>query len=62
MTNFARRFSKNTGQWEEIAGKPYRQIFPYEENGEMAPVVWFEVRRQDVEQRVNSKYVRQIIY
>jgi len=47
---------------KQIAGKPYRQILPYEENGEMSSVIWFEVRGQDVEQRVNGKHVRQIVY
>jgi len=38
-------------------------ILPYNENGQMAPVVWFKVRKKGVMiQRVNGTYVQQIIY
>ena len=48
---------------KQIAGEPYRTIKPYEENGSMAAVVWFEVvRHGNIEQRVNGAHVRQIIY
>ncbi len=49
---------------EQITGVPYRDITPYHENGQMASVVWFEVvgREGNLEQKVNSAHVRQVIY
>ena len=39
------------------------EIIAYAENGEMAPVVWFEIKVDDkVVARVNSKHVEQVIY
>jgi len=38
-------------------------IKPYHENGEMAPVVWFEIIEGGIiTRRVNSKYVQEIVY
>lgn len=49
---------------KQIAGEPYRSIKPYEENGEMSKVTWFEVQssKNGIEQRVNAAHVRQVIY
>lgn len=41
----------------------YTKIVPYHENGEMSPVVWFAVLKNDkVVSRVNSKYVQCVDY
>lgn len=47
----------------------YTQIEPYEENGEMAPVVWFKIFYADPDlqgeamiARVNGKFVSQVSY
>ena len=48
---------------KEIRGELFRTITPYEVNGQMAAVIWFEVVKEGKrEQRVNGTYVRQIIY
>lgn len=39
------------------------EITPYEENGEMAPVVWFSAHYQNGNNVVyNSKYVHAVVY
>lgn len=39
------------------------KIVAYEENGEMAPVVWFAVYRDGrLDSRINSKYVKEVQY
>jgi hypothetical protein len=39
------------------------KIEPYEENGEQAPVTWFEIWRNGaVSERVNAKYVSVVQY
>ena len=46
-----------------ITGYPYHNIIPYHENGEMASVVWFEVRHKNGhDSRINSKFVRGVYY
>ena len=48
---------------KSVTGYPYHRIIPYHENGEMASVIWFEVRHQNGhDQKINGKYVRQIFY
>jgi hypothetical protein len=39
------------------------EIKGYPENGEMAPVAWFEIWKGDiVSSRINGKYVQEITY
>ena len=46
-----------------IVGGTVDEIIPYEENGEMAPVVWFAcVKDSEIVSRYNAKYVEGIIY
>lgn len=46
-----------------IENYPDMSIIPYDENGQMAAVVWFRVEKNgDVTQRINGAYVQQIIY
>ena len=41
----------------------YTKIVPYHENGEMSPVVWFAILKDNmIVSRVNSKYVQCIDY
>ena len=41
----------------------FTKIEPYHENGEMAPIVWFAIVKNDViVSRVNSKYVQCVKY
>ena len=40
-----------------------QEILPYEENGEMASVIWFMIiKNKEISQRVNGKFVDSIIY
>jgi len=54
------------GDGTMIQNCPEMRIIPYEENGQMAAVVWFKVAEVGlhtvVTQRINSAYVQQIIY
>ena len=44
-------------------GNYIEEIIPYEENGEMASVIWFAlIRGGEVIKRVSSKYVAEVIY
>lgn len=39
------------------------KIVPYHENGELAPVIWFAIiKNEDIVARINSKYVQIIGY
>jgi hypothetical protein len=39
------------------------KIVPYNENGEMAPIVWFAIyAKGEIVQRVNSKYICAVVY
>lgn len=41
----------------------FEKIVPYNETGEMVPIVWFAVFRDGkISQRINSKYVCSVIY
>ena len=51
------------GNGKVIENHPGMEIIPYFENGQLSPVVWFELKKNNgIEARINGTYVQQIIY
>jgi len=39
------------------------EIIPYFENGQLSPIVWFELKKNNgIEARINGTYVQEVIY
>lgn len=55
--------SENCSWVYEIGKSGVEKILPYQENGEMAPVLWFSVfKNNEIFIRLNGKYVTHVAY
>ena len=51
------------GNGKIIENHPGMEIIPYFENGQLSPVVWFGLKKNNgIEARINGTYVQEVIY